>query len=132
MDKGELQDKVMMLRFHHNQVAEAFMRAIHEAFGPVTLTEQEVTDLEEVYIPFDDDTARDFLEYGDKPVTKAGIAGMWEERYTRIKRLRPTLLRLLGHSEDDFCWLLSDLPTKGPVEAIDIYLLTVFRLRLNY
>lgn len=121
---GDLQDKMIMMRFHMSQIDEGYRVAIEKEFGEGNLTPEELQGLETVYVPFTcvEPEECDTQDEYDK---------MEKEHFAKIAELRPVFLRLLSlKMADHLEFIVSDLGSEK-VEAVDAFLVAAFRFRLE-
>ena len=123
-DDGTLQDLEVSLRFHVNQIMALCQRCVLQRFGKeVTLEEARM--LDDVYSPFDWDSPEE-MEEG---MTQEEYDEARAEYFARIKKLRPTFLRLFDLDEETAEYQVCDVgdPSTDEISQLDAFLVAAFR-----
>ncbi len=127
-DDGTLQDLKVSLRFHVNQIKEAWQEKIKARFGK-QVTGEEAMALDNVYSPFDYESPEEM----DEDMTEEEYEEARAEYFGTIKRLRPTFLRLFDLDEETAEYQVCDLgdPSTEEINPLDAFLVAAFRFSLR-
>ena len=127
-DDGTMQDLKVSLRFHLNQIMELCQQCILQRCGKeVTLEEARM--LDDVYSPFDWDSPEEM----EKGMTQEEYDEARAEYFAKIKKLRPTFLRLFDLDEETAEYQVCDLgdPSTEEISGLDAFLVTAFRFSVR-